>query len=217
MEHKNITDPDNHEPKGASIAVDGTAYVSDGAGSGAWEVPKISGQELAVLGSLPISNGAGGVSWDEVLATAIARTHLVNQTIVIALTAGDLHTSGSYTDVTSNFTQAYNVGGFTFDGTNHFVIPLDGIYRVTTWVAMSSDAAGSPVIGMDLSINGVASGPSSAVVQAAQKDVDNIITLAGYGTGAFLAGDVIGLSFASTANTNVTLYDSVFDIERIRA
>ena len=35
-EHKNITDPNNHEPKGASVAAIGTVYTSDGAGSGAW-------------------------------------------------------------------------------------------------------------------------------------------------------------------------------------
>ena len=35
-EHKNITDPNNHEPKGASVATIGTVYTSDGAGSGAW-------------------------------------------------------------------------------------------------------------------------------------------------------------------------------------
>lgn len=35
-EHKNITDPNNHEPKGASVAATGTVYTSDGAGSGAW-------------------------------------------------------------------------------------------------------------------------------------------------------------------------------------
>jgi hypothetical protein len=38
-EHKNITDPNNHEPKGASTAVVDTAYVSDGAGSGTWKTP----------------------------------------------------------------------------------------------------------------------------------------------------------------------------------
>lgn len=35
-EHVNVTDPNNHEPKGASIAVADTVYISDGAGSGSW-------------------------------------------------------------------------------------------------------------------------------------------------------------------------------------
>jgi fumarate reductase subunit C len=38
ISHKNIADADRHEPKGASTAALGTVYVSDGSGSGAWEV-----------------------------------------------------------------------------------------------------------------------------------------------------------------------------------
>ena len=35
-EHKNITDPNIHEPKGVSVATVGTTYIADGAGSGVW-------------------------------------------------------------------------------------------------------------------------------------------------------------------------------------
>lgn len=37
IQHENITDPNLHEPKGASTASDGSVYISDGAGSGDWE------------------------------------------------------------------------------------------------------------------------------------------------------------------------------------
>jgi len=36
-EHSVITDPNIHEPKGASTAAADTVYVSDGAGSGTWQ------------------------------------------------------------------------------------------------------------------------------------------------------------------------------------
>lgn len=36
VSHKNITEANLHEPKGASTAAVNTVYVSDGAGSGAW-------------------------------------------------------------------------------------------------------------------------------------------------------------------------------------
>lgn len=39
IQHKLITDPDIHEPKGAAAAVAGKVYVSDGAGSGSWQYP----------------------------------------------------------------------------------------------------------------------------------------------------------------------------------
>lgn len=38
VSHNNLTDPDLHEPKGASTASIGSVYVSDGAGSGSWLV-----------------------------------------------------------------------------------------------------------------------------------------------------------------------------------
>jgi len=38
IQHGVITDPDVHEPKGASTASVGQVYVSDGAGSGTWDM-----------------------------------------------------------------------------------------------------------------------------------------------------------------------------------
>lgn len=35
--HKDLTDPQLHEPKGASTATSGTVYVADGAGSGSFQ------------------------------------------------------------------------------------------------------------------------------------------------------------------------------------
>lgn len=37
IEHRLITDPEIHEPKGASTAAAGTIYVADGLGSGTWQ------------------------------------------------------------------------------------------------------------------------------------------------------------------------------------
>ncbi len=38
IEHKDITDPNRHEPKGITTALSNTLYVSDGSGSGAWSL-----------------------------------------------------------------------------------------------------------------------------------------------------------------------------------
>ena len=38
-QHKNITDPELHEPKGVASADADTVYIADGAGSGAWDTP----------------------------------------------------------------------------------------------------------------------------------------------------------------------------------
>lgn len=41
IEHRNIVDPNQHEPKGAGSAAAGQVYVSDGAGSGAFQLPEL--------------------------------------------------------------------------------------------------------------------------------------------------------------------------------
>lgn len=49
VQHKDITDPDIHEPKGVNAASIGATYVADGAGSGDWVV-------LMPRGSITFSN-----------------------------------------------------------------------------------------------------------------------------------------------------------------
>jgi hypothetical protein len=41
LEHKNIADPDIHEPKGVGAASAGQVYVADGAGSGSWTTNQV--------------------------------------------------------------------------------------------------------------------------------------------------------------------------------
>ena len=65
IEHKDMPEAGLHEPKGVSTASSGQVYVGDGAGSGAWKDPELTGQGAATSGDLAFSNGAGSVSWAE--------------------------------------------------------------------------------------------------------------------------------------------------------
>ena len=64
MQHKSITDPEIHEPKGISTATEGTVYVADGAGSGDWENPPIVGQAAAATGTVPTKQSDGSIQWE---------------------------------------------------------------------------------------------------------------------------------------------------------
>lgn len=44
IEHKDVTDPQIHEPKGAASAPSGRVYTSDGSGSGVWSTPRTSSE-----------------------------------------------------------------------------------------------------------------------------------------------------------------------------
>lgn len=61
--HSTLTDPYLHEPKGVAAATDGTSYVANGAGSGAWE--RIHGwgqyQDSRTTVGTPAQNIATGV------------------------------------------------------------------------------------------------------------------------------------------------------------
>lgn len=62
IQHNIITDPDLHEPKGASSASSGRVYIADGAGSGNWSYP-LTGLDSASSGQVFFSNGSGSGTW----------------------------------------------------------------------------------------------------------------------------------------------------------
>lgn len=57
IQHSTLTDPELHEPIGCAAASEGTAYVADGLGSGAWVYPgcHIYGNIYSKDGSVAIS------------------------------------------------------------------------------------------------------------------------------------------------------------------
>lgn len=215
IEHKDITESNLHEPKGVSTASSGQVYVADGAGSGTQELPKLEGQAAADLDQIPISNGAGGIEWDYHPTVTLGRIDLIDSSDTFAITGADIRLSASYTDITPSFSVAITSGGFLANGTNHLIIPRDGVYRISTWISVSSSAASSPTLAMDLNVNGVSAFPGSAIVTSLQKDANDVVELVGFGEGSFEAGDIIGLGFASSGTTTLSVYDSVFSAVQI--
>lgn len=63
IQHKNIADPNIHEPKGAAYAAVGTAYVSNGSGSGTWQKVRLASDTLVIpSGFYSGSHSQGGVN-----------------------------------------------------------------------------------------------------------------------------------------------------------
>ncbi len=63
IEHKNITDAERHEPKGASTALVGTHLIADGEGGTDWKENAPSGVEDASIYDVFVSDGVGSGSW----------------------------------------------------------------------------------------------------------------------------------------------------------
>lgn len=90
MIHRELTDPQLHEPKGASTAAAGTVYVADGEGSGVFENLQISnlGFTAPLIVEAALSEVSGLIDLDP--------------SAVAADIDGELRTSTSFTDVNKN-------------------------------------------------------------------------------------------------------------------
>lgn len=65
IQHSDITDPQIHEPKGASTAAQNTVYVANGAGTGAWMKPGLDQIDTVTLYAdvqSELDNGGLGVT-----------------------------------------------------------------------------------------------------------------------------------------------------------
>lgn len=100
IEHKNISDPNIHEPKDVAAATSGTVYVADGSGSGSWTKVTSSGVTPEVVYAQGYIEGS-----------ATATTISTVDTPVAVDFGGNFNS-----DTTSNFTVSVN-GEFTYTGT----------------------------------------------------------------------------------------------------
>lgn len=87
IEHKNITDPNIHEPKGVGTAAVNTAYVATGAGTGTWR--KLPVQSLAGIvgdgtsGQSVVSDGAGSFALRWIIAYGqVSFANLAGPTVI---------------------------------------------------------------------------------------------------------------------------------------
>lgn len=122
IEHKNITDAERHEPKGASTAANGTVYISNGAGSGAWSdvLASVKNKNKVTLNCdfTDISN-AESIFVVCPIAGVISSVHVVLHN---AITVANSIVTGKIAGVaigglSITITQAGSAAGSTFSGT----------------------------------------------------------------------------------------------------
>lgn len=87
IQHKEIQDPDLHEPKGISTAVKNTSYRADGSGSGEFRLDKptdLSGITSPAPGQKLVI-GNTGETFKQVVDSAIGSKTIANNTIDLAV------------------------------------------------------------------------------------------------------------------------------------
>ena len=97
VEHKNIVDPNVHEPKGISTAPSGTAYLANGSGSGSW-------QKVLTASTIPATVGTGYFTATKYLDNVASGIFIAFPTFNQDYIAGNLYAtnSGGYFSVTKN-------------------------------------------------------------------------------------------------------------------
>jgi hypothetical protein len=161
IEHKDITDPNIHEPKGVITAAAEKVYVSNGAGSGTWAKYKAAqlDSESATAGSPLVADGAGGVSFSSSRAKGrfySSTTPTVNNSsyakaapTTVAGGSGVSFTEGTNARLTytGSVTKLFNVTGFAIaflqatagsPGTLNFQIYKNGVAVSNSLTSVSS-------------------------------------------------------------------------------
>jgi hypothetical protein len=128
IQHSVLTDPQLHEPKGASTAASGKVYVANGSGSGAWQF-------------------IAGHSYGDLYITASS----VSQTLSAASALAKLNPTGAWTaNGYQNITPSAANGQFT--------ITQAGIYQLDFWVVFETAAiASGAAYNFHYAVNGIAS------------------------------------------------------------
>ena len=200
IQHNLITGSDLHEPKGADTAAVDKVYVSDGAGSGAWEYP-IAGIDSASSGEVASSDGAGSVTWGpaaaashaEIYITGGATTHtLAGASAYTLLNPGTEWTAGEV----SNLTTTVANGSITLTQAGHYKISLH--ISFTT----ASIAAGT---GYDFkyALDGAVA-TRKLMIEKHTAGADNI-TVSGAGLVLATAGQVLTIFVAGDGTSSGTL------------
>ena len=89
--HKNLTDPQLHEPKGVATADEDTVYVADGNGSGVWQA-----LPFTALNYTPIATA--GVTGYQAIGTITD----VNYTVLTPVINGTVSDANSFTACNKN-------------------------------------------------------------------------------------------------------------------
>lgn len=131
IEHKNIVDPNIHEPKGIATATAGQIYVANGASSGSWEDHPDPVLKYAALSLGKTSNNA---------------------------TATTITAVGTYYPVGGTFTEEDTFDMTTTAASGRINISTAGTYEFVADISMISSRS-SAVVAFSFLVDGVATGP----------------------------------------------------------
>lgn len=157
IQHRDIPDAQRHEPKGASTAAAGTAYVSNGAGSGAWATADALGSGAAGAGALLVADGSGGLDflryqgWGQF---EDSRVTLGTPTQVLTSGARTLMLNNGALNTVQKSPSDLSVPLWDVSTNKHVPISAFDTYHVRIGLTAEGYAGATPYIDIELDIGG---------------------------------------------------------------
>ena len=200
IQHKLITDPDIHEPKGTATALANQVYAADGSGSGSWQDVKPAGTVGAVANKVYVTNGAGAGTMQYPAGKLYADMYIDGGVTSQTLSAGSAYAK---LDPGSEWTAgAYK--GLTINGTDGTITLTEaGTYMVSFWVAFTTaSVATGTVYNFKYAINGT---PGSRILKVSKyTNGADLISLCATGLVTVSANDVLSIHVAGDATSSGT-------------
>lgn len=179
-EHSTITDPNIHEPKGASTATNKSVLSSDGAGGTAW-----LRQQMSDHAQMTIANNA----------TATAVTAAVDAT---------LNTDSDYVKITPNWVNTHGLG-ITFN-VDELVAAVDGHYLLHFWADVKIPSINN-FVGIKYAINDTTP-YSTQKLKSQSTTANDYRNMSGSGYLTLSAGDTVSVYIAATKTDNLVIEEA---------
>lgn len=214
IEHKDIEDPQLHEPKEIAAANNGEVYVADGALSGNWErLPSSSIDTTgAVIGQLFVADGSGSGDWEDSGGTVYGQMDILNNTTIIVLPANiDFDDPTNYSQVTGIWSAPLSLtnSGISFSS-DSLTVPLDGTYRIEFWTSFT--IPNNSDVAFKFAINGT-KGPSKVKRSATSSTDYGLVN--GHSLIELVAGDIITVWAMSNVAGNILMENGVFLVQLV--
>lgn len=222
IEHKDIVDPDIHEPKGIAAASANRVYVADGAGSGTWDqvdssaLKGLSG-DAAVADKILVTDGSNG--FDLITGFAYGSMVISGNTNAFSVTAAVDATLATTTDY-ALFTgtgapwASETLSGVTFN-TNRLIVPVAGVYELSAWANISEFPSNVTLVGMKYRVNGTTFSTrhvrekANSTADSGNLNMTELISLS--------ASDYVQVYFASSVTGSLTIANANIMLKLIKA
>ena len=221
VQHKSIPDAQLHEPKGAISALAKQVYVSDGLGSGTWQIPDsttLKGLvgDAGVAGKKLLTNGSNGftmVTDTSYGVQAITANSTPFPVTAVADTSFNTASQFSlFTGVGAPWTSE-NLYGTTFS-IDHLIVSVTGVYDLNFWATITGFPSNTARIAVRYRINaGAFSLRKPTIKSAVASDSSQIV---GSNLVPLTAGDSLHLYIASDTTGNIVMSDANLSLQLVR-